>query len=61
MDAKHKYKAKQLQQTVLLKYRIYEEEINKNLKDKRVGFQHRMNFCKMRQEELIRKQQEVYI
>ena len=54
-----KYKARQLQQTVLLKYKLYEEEINDSLREKRLAFQKSVRQCKEKQEELIRKQQEV--
>ena len=52
-------KSRQLQQTVLLKYKTYEQDINKNLADKRRKFQKRMKECKEKQEHLIKKQHEV--
>ena len=58
-DLGSKFKPRQLQQTVLLKYKLHEEEVNNNLREKRFSFQKNVKECKQKQEDLIRKQQEV--
>ena len=58
-NSESKFKTRQLQQTVLLKYKLHEEEINTNLREKRLAFQKSVKLCKEKQEELLRRQQEV--
>lgn len=50
-----------MQQTVLLKYKILEDEHSRNLNDQRKLFQARMKACREKQEELLKKQKEVLL
>ena len=38
---------------------MHEEEVNNNLREKRIAFQKDVKECKIKQEDLIKKQQEV--